>query len=233
MITTTHWPKKVIWEKNNAFCHLSCVLGYFLKEWLFKRALCFMPVSFRVNISITLFWIVQAKSILPYLWPDCLITKMTSDLPFPLLSKTQNLSCPFSAQNHISESMFPTDTAQTLGWLYNILPNRFIFSSIGLCWDSLFPLPPAWWILAHLSEPSWKYNFCISFTAYSPPESFLLPYLWFPSMLYLLPYSTYNYRLELVIHMSIFLLVCKILEDRGPCLINFLSLVLISVLVPW
>lgn len=76
-----------------------------------------------------------------YPWPDSLslISKMIPELPSLPLSKTQNSSCPFLAQKHVNESLFPTDIAQILGWLHNILYNILTFSSIGL-WQTVFSL---------------------------------------------------------------------------------------------
>lgn len=126
---------------NNTFYHSYCVSGIFKQECLFKRGYLFlMPLIFLSHVSLYLEEL-KLKVSCSYPWPDSLslISKMIPELPSLPLSKTQNSSCPFLAQKHVNESLFPTDIAQILGWLHNILYNILTFSSIGL-WQTVFSL---------------------------------------------------------------------------------------------
>lgn len=57
---------------------------------------------------------------------------MNPKRPFLLLSKTQDSSRPQLAQEHVSESRFPTQVAQALGRLRNVLRDLSIGSSRSL-----------------------------------------------------------------------------------------------------
>lgn len=124
----------------------------------------------------------------------------------------------FFSEKNVIDSLFSTDRAQILVWLQNILHNILTVSSIRLFRISLFFLPSLnsySFVRAQLK----LYNFCVPFT--HSLECFLLPHLWFPSMLDICQHGAYDNTLEVIIHMSMFLLDCEILEDRVHIVLIF------------
>lgn len=125
----------------------------------------------------------------------------------------------FCSEKSIIESLFSTDRAQILGWLQNILHNILTVSSIRLCRILSFLSPISVNSYSFVRAQLKLYNFCVPFT--HSLESFLPPYLQFPSMLNICQHGTYDNTLEVVTHMSIFLLACEILEDRVHVVLIF------------